>query len=202
MSDRPVAPWLWRGGVGLLVLVVAVGVTLIIALALGANSPRPLRTPDWKAADLPLTLEAPSDATVQQLLGQSYGDLTLEVEMVPLPGSEMSEYGLIYRAQDTTHYYAFVVGSDGYYAVLRVAGEETVELADWHLFPHVHRGLQANRLRVACSGTVCDFFLNDEYATTIEDTVWLEGDVGLWARGSEGEGVSVQCQSARVWAGE
>jgi hypothetical protein len=206
MSDRPVAPWLWRGGVGLLALVVAIGAALVIALALGLNSPRPLRPPDWETSNLPLVLEAPSNTTAQRLLGRSCADLTLEIEMTPLPGPNPSEetyavpreYGLVYRAQDNDHYYAFVIGSDGYYAILQVA-EEIVTLVDWQQYPHIHRGLQTNRLRVACTGATCDCFINDEYATTIEDSSWLEGDVGLWVRGCDGGSTTVKFHSARVW---
>ena len=168
MSEQPIAPWLWRSGVGLLALVVAVGAILVIALALGFNSPRPLRSPDWEAADLPLVQEAPSNATARRLMGRSYADLTLEIEMAPLPSGDpgLVEYGLIYRAQDTDYYYAFVVGSDGYYGVLRMAGEEETQLVEWQLFPHIHRDRQANRLRVACAGswTLVQPFLDDPLA--------------------------------------
>jgi hypothetical protein len=201
MSEQPMAPWLWRSGVGLLASVVVIGGILLIALALGFNSPRPLRTPDWEAADLPQVLHAPSNGTARQLLGQSYADLTLEIEMAPLSSGDpgVVEYGLIYRAQDIDHYYAFVVGSDGYYGVLRVAREEETQLVEWQLFPHIHRDGRTNRLRAACADSACDFFINDEYATTAEDGVWLEGDVGLWARGFDGTSAAVQFQSARVW---
>ena len=201
MSEQPIAPWLWRSGVGLLASVVVIGAILVTALALGFNSPRPLRSPDWEAANLPLVLEAPSNATARRLLGQSYADLTLEIEMAPLSSSEpgLVEYGLVYRAQDADNYYAFVVGSDGYYGVLRIEEKEETQLVEWQLFPHIHRDGQANRLRVACAGDACDFFVNDEYATTVEDNVWLDGDVGLWARGFAGGSAIVRFQSARVW---
>jgi hypothetical protein len=201
MSEQTIAPWPWRSGVGLLALVVAVGAILVIALVLGFNSPHPLRSPDWEAADLPLVLKAPPNTTARRLLGRSYADLTLEIEMAPLSRADpdLIEYGLIYRAQDTDHYYAFVIGSDGYYGVLRMAGEEETQLVEWQLFPHIHRDGQANRLRVTCTGSACDFLINDEYATTVEDSMWLEGDVGLWARGFDGASAAVQLQSARVW---
>lgn len=193
--------WLWYGGVGLLSLILLVGLVLVVALLIGLNSPRPIRPPDWQAADLPTTLEAASNATTENLLGQSYDDFTLEVEAIPLVASDsgFNGYGLVYRAQDAAHYYAFAVGGDGYYAVLRIDGDEEMSLVDWQQFPHVHRGQQANRLRVACQDTTCRFYINDEYATTVEDDTWLEGDVGLWVRSFEKEPVSVQFESVRVW---
>jgi hypothetical protein len=193
--------WLWRGGVGLLILILTVGLALVVALLLGLNTPRPIRSPDWQAGDLPITLEAPPNTTAVRLMERSYNDFTLEVETIPLsgPDSGFNGYGLVYRAQDNTHYYAFAVGDDGYYAVLQIEGEEEVALVDWQQFPHVQRGIQTNRLRVACAGTTCRFYINDEYATIVEDAAWLEGNVGLWARSSEKEPVSLQFESVRVW---
>jgi hypothetical protein len=191
--------WLWRGAVGLMVLILAVGLALVVALLLGLNSPRPARPPDWQAAGLPLALEAAPNEAALELLGQSYDNFTLEIEAAPLSGPGFNGYGLIYRAQDDVHYYAFAVGSDGYYAVLQVDGDEETPLVAWQQFPHVHRGVGANRLRVACAGTTCRFYINDEYATTVEDGTWLAGDVGLWVHSFAGEVVAVQFEGARVW---
>jgi hypothetical protein len=193
--------WLWHSGVGLLVLILTIGLLLVVALLLGLNSPRPMRPPDWQVADLPVILETAPSATTENLLGRNYDDFTLEVEAIPLsgPDSGFDGYGLIYRAQDGAHYYAFAVGSDGYYTVLRIDGDEEVSLVDWQQFPHVRRDRQANRLRVACEGTTCRFYINDEYATTVEDATWLEGEMGLWVRSFEKEPISAQFESVRVW---
>ena len=196
---QPVDRWLWRGGVALLALVAIVGTALVIALALGFNSPHPLHPPDWEAADLPLTLKAPPGATSVELLGRSCDNFTLEVEAVPLSTSGLDGYGLVYRAQDDAHYYAFAIGSDGYYAILRVSRSEETALVEWQQFPHVRRGLQTNRLRVACAGTSCDFFINDERAATVEDDTWLAGSAGLWARSLDDSAVTVRFERARVW---
>jgi len=194
--------WLWTGTLGLMALALAGALALIVALALGWNSPRPIRAPDWEASGLPLHLKASQGETATLLLGYPSSDFTLEVEAIPLsgPDSDFNGYGLVYRAQDATHYYAFAVGSDGYYAVLRVVGDEETTLVDWQQFPHVHRDQQANRLRVACAGAICRFYINDEYATTVEDDTWPAGDVGLWARGFGNGGVTVQFLNARAWA--
>ncbi|MBN1976285.1 MAG: hypothetical protein JW918_02690 [Anaerolineae bacterium] len=193
--------WLWRGGVGLLILILAVGLALVMALLMGFNSPRPIRPPDWQAADSPLTLEAAPHTTAVKLLGRSCDDFTLEIEAALISdlGSGFNGYGLVYRAQDDARYYVFTAGSDGYYAVLRVDGIEETPLVSWQQFTHVHRGVQANRLRADCAGTACNLYINDEYATTVEDGTWLDGDVGLWTRSFEDSAVTVRFKNARVW---
>lgn len=185
--------------VALLAAVMVVG--LIVALALGWNSPRPLGAPDWEAADLPHRMAVAPDTTSLKLLGHPSGDFTLEVTVLPLtePGRDFYNFGLVYRAQDRSHYYAFALGTDGYYAVLRVDGDRVEPLIPWQQFPHIRRGQQQNRLLAACSGAACTFRINDEYAATIEDDRWLSGDVGLWGQ-SAAKRVMLEFKDARTWA--
>jgi hypothetical protein len=193
--------WLRQGLIGSITVVLIGALGLILALALGWNSPRPTRPPDWQAPGLPLDLEAPAQETFLELLNHPGGDFTLEVEATPLYGPEsgFNGYGLVYRAQDTTHYYTFAVGSDGYYAVLRIASGDETPLAEWQQFPHVHRRQEPNRLRVTCAGTICHFYINDEYAVAVEDDTWLNGDVGLWVRSFGDEHVGIRFLSASTW---
>jgi hypothetical protein len=189
--------------VGLVTAALAAALLLIAALALGWNDPRPRRAPDWEDPAQPRRLAAAANRTSLALLGQPAGNLAFEVVARPLTGPESGfyGYGLAYRAQDPTRYYAFAVGGDGYYAVLRTDGSDEVPLVTWQQFPHIQRGLGQNRLRVDCAGASCDFTINDEYAATVEDDTWLTGDVGLWARSYEEE-VAVQFRSARLWTSD
>jgi hypothetical protein len=191
---------LWNAALTLISLALVAALALIVALALGWNSPRPNRPPDWEASGLPRRLVASPGRTAVALLGYPGSDLTLEVEALPLASPDFNGYGLVYRAQDEGHSIAFAVGSDGYYAVLRVTGDEETPLVDWQQFPHIHRGQQANRLRVACAGPTCRFFINDEYATTVEDDTWLAGDVGLWVHSFQDADVAIQFRDVRAWA--
>ena len=198
-TSVPLTHRLWNLALGLMALALAVGVALVAALALGWNNPRPTHLPDWRPAGLPLSLITTSDRDTVTLLGWPSGDFTLEAEALPLSGPTFNGYGLVYRAQDTDHYYAFAVGSDGYYAVLRIAEGEETPLVDWQQFPHIRRGHQANRLRVICSSSTCRFYVNDEYATNTEDDTWSTGDVGLWVRSFSEESVAVQFTDVRAW---
>lgn len=187
----------------ILSLAALLSAALIAALALGWNDPRPGRPADWTDPSLPRRLEAASEATTVSFLRQPHQDFTLEILAEPLaaPESGFYGYGLVYRAQDTAHYYAFAVGGDGYYAVLRVDGAQEVALVPWQQFPHIRRGRQPNRLRVTCAGAVCEFAINDEYAATVEDGTWISGDVGFWVRAFD-EAAAFQFSAARLWASE
>ena len=199
-NDQSALPyWLWYGGVGSIATALAGALALIITLAVGWNDPRPTRPFDWEAPGLPLRLEAPSNDTAVTLLDYSNSDFTLEMEATPTSGPDFNGYGLVYHAQDETHYTVFAAGSDGYYAVLRVAGNVETSLVDWQQFPHVHRGEQGNRLRATCAGPTCHFYVNDEYATSIGDDIGATGTVGLWARSFGDDEVTVEFVNIRAW---
>jgi hypothetical protein len=193
------ARWLWNGGLGLMALALTTGIVLVVVLTLGWNNPRPGRSPDWQAPALPLSLEARANESVLLLLNHPDSEFTFEVEMILLSGLDFDGYGLAYRAQDAVRYYVFAIGSDGYYAVLRVEEDVETVLVSWQRFPHVRRGWQANQLRVTCVGPTCRFYVNDEHAATVEDSTWLTGDVGLWVRSFGGEDVTVEFTNVRTW---
>ncbi len=174
---------------------------LIGALALGWNTPRPGRPPDWEAPGLPRRVEAARPGPSVLLFDRPGSDFTLGVTARPLPGrdSGLDGYGLVYRAQDADHYYAFAVGPDGYYAVLKRDGGDVIPIVPWQQFPHVRRGPQPNRFLITCVGASCAFRINDEYATTVEDDRWLSGDVGLWVSSFGGE-AAAEYSVARLWA--
>lgn len=199
---RPVSRWLWNTLLGAIALTLAAALVLIVALALGWNNPRPVAPPNWQhPGPSPRLVALPGEDAVA-LLGFSGDDLTLEAEARPISGPAFNGYGLVCRAQDTAHYIVFAVSGDGYYAVLRVTGDEETALVDWQQFPHIRRGRQPNRLRVACIGPTCRFYINDEYATAVDDGTRLAGKFGLWARSFEEEDIAVQFRDVRAWVEE
>ena len=200
-GEPPVSRWVWNSLLGLATLALAGMLALIIALASGWNNPRPAGPPDWRAPSLPLHLHSTPGETTMMLLNHPCSDFTVEVEAAPSSSSELdlNGYCLIYRALDADHYFAFAVGSDGYYVILRTTEEEQVALADWQQFPHIRRGQHTNRLRVTCAKSLCQFYINDEYVTSVEDSAWLAGDVGLWAWSLGDQSTAIQFVSLSVW---
>lgn len=184
-----VASWLWEHlllATGLIVLVILV---LVAGLTRGWNSPRPRGRPDWEAQILPRRLDVAPNCPSVALFDQRGSDFAFEglIQPTKLPKSALVDYGLIYRAQDIDNHYAFLIGADGYYAVMKVEGGRRTALVPWQQFPHIRQGLERNRLLVSCAGPVCTFRINDEYAVTVEDDRWVSGNLGIGAESPEGE---------------
>lgn len=216
ITREPRVPrWLWLGNLSLMIAVLAVGLGLAVALALGWRSLSPHRTPDWTVADLVWTRHGAGTSEVSgdgyhMLLTQPHqqawavgepfiADFDLALQVRSLMGSEDVGCGLLYRYQDAANHYVFAIGGDGTYSIGIVKQGELIPLREWQPWPHVHRGAAANRLRVRCQGTLCRFYVNDEFTAEIVDDTFLAGHTGLWAESFSDEGLEVIFEEVQVW---
>ena len=92
-----------------------------------------------------------------------FADFDLAVTGSAVAGPENNGYGVIYRLQDRSNYYTFMVSSDGYYQVTRVVNGDVTELSTWIESPVVNMGIGAvNRLRVVARGDQFEFYVNEQ----------------------------------------
>jgi hypothetical protein len=174
--------WLWQGVLLLLTLALAGALALALALGAGWNAPHPAEPPAWRPPNpLTLTVRPPTEQAVR-LVGTVNPTFALEASATPLAGAEFNGYGLVFRAEGEERYAVFAVGSDGYLAVLRVEDGAVTPALNWQSFPHVRRGREPNRLRVACAGGMCRFWVNDEVVAALEDDFGTGAGVGVWVR--------------------
>ncbi|HHH42220.1 MAG TPA: hypothetical protein ENK56_09500 [Chloroflexi bacterium] len=213
---------------GGLVLALGLGLLLALALALGWRRPTLPRPPDWQATfssdegwqqggsvqarcdeDLCL-LALPNPAQQGWLVGGPiWRDLEIEVTITPLAGLGSADYGLLLqRTEPPFTTLLFLIGDDGYVSIWRSQGESTADalrspthwapLHPWQEWPHVRRGMTANRLRVRCQEMRCRFFVNDEFTAEVEGEGGKK-QVGLFLRTYEWGGLTVRFQTLRVW---
>ena len=124
---------------------------------------------------------------------KNFADTHVEVEVVKLAGDDNNDFGIICRYQDAKNFYAGLITSDGYTAIIKmsdgnyhVLGHETM-IAN----PAVNRGDKKNLIRFDCVGQELTLYVNDlpvEYQT---DTQWVSGDVGLLAGSFDAPGVRI-----------
>jgi len=199
----------------LLAAVLAVGLGLATALALGWRSPIPRRAPDWTNTDLlwrqygdgsakitddgyQVRLHEP-DQRAWAVTNQPVTNFELEVDVHSLGPSGDVGYGVLYRYQDLSNTYLFAIGSDGYYTIAVVRNGALFPLHAWQQWPHVRRGVATNRLRVGCQRTLCRFYINGEFTAEITDDTFLSGAVGLWAESFSDNTLEVVFNRMRLW---
>jgi hypothetical protein len=89
-------------------------------------------------------------------------------------------YGLMFRVQDASNYYAFVIDCDGQYRFLRYVSGAATPLLDWTATPVIERGTQsANTLAVTARGEMFEFAINGSRLATASDGLFAGGRFGL-----------------------
>jgi hypothetical protein len=115
--------------------------------------------------------------------GLNLEDASVEVQAARIGGPADNRFGLVCRYQDGGTYYAFLVSSDGYYAIYKnLAGEVTLLDMPGMLPDERLQGAQGDLLlRITCRGEELALWVNGELIAERQDSAIRRGDVGLLA---------------------
>lgn len=125
--------------------------------------------------------------------GLNFGDVRVEVDLVPYTGPVENKMGLLCRYRDDQNFYFFVISADGYYALGKVyKGEQSLVGQDAMRYSSaIQQGVALNHLRADCDGNTLRFYINDAPVALVEDDSLVEGDVGLLVGTFEEGGLDV-----------
>jgi hypothetical protein len=117
--------------------------------------------------------------------GLRHADFSLELDMWDNSDSLAGDaaQGVIFRAQDASHFYAVLVDPrKGDYAVRKLSGDDGwSDIVAWEASPLVQRQSQINRLRVDAARDDFTIYLNGEQLATFSDSSYAGGGFGLLA---------------------
>jgi hypothetical protein len=115
--------------------------------------------------------------------GQSFSDVSVEVDATKAAGPDNNDFGVICRYQDTQNFYSFLISSDGYYAIMKYSGGDSQILgADAMLSTDaVQQGAATNHIRADCAGENLSLYANGQLLHSASDSEFASGDVGLMA---------------------
>jgi hypothetical protein len=131
----------------------------------------------------------------------NYSNFTFQVQMNIINGGCG---GLVFRADNTSFkLYTFVVCTDGTYGLLSYTSAGGTWLINPTSFAAIHTNLnQANVLAVVASGNKFDLYVNLEHITSVNDSTYNHGQIGVVAvvvgQGDQ-SGVEVAFSNAKVW---
>jgi len=207
---------LWRASLFVFLLGSALGLGLVVALALGWRSPTPRRPPDWKPAGSDWVHQGAGqsqtvDGVYQLALdkpnqlgwavgGPSLSHFYLKADLRSLTAGQDNGYGLVYRYQDPANYHLFAVGGDGNYAIIAVVDGRRQALRPWQPWPHVRRGAACNRLRVECRAASCRFYVNGEFTAEVDHGAAEAGQAGVFAQTFSDGHLTLVCEGLRLWS--
>jgi hypothetical protein len=121
-----------------------------------------------------------------------YSDSRVEVDVARLEGPDSNRAGIICRLSGEQFYF-FVISSDGYYAVGRTNGLESVLLGQEQMQSsnNINTGMALNHLRADCIGDQLTVYINGFPVAKVTDGTLASGEVGLLAGTFDEGGVDI-----------
>ena len=113
--------------------------------------------------------------------GLKFSDVQVEVDVTKLGGPEDNFYGVICRYKDGSNFYILAISSDGYYGMIKVK-DGTLDLLganDMQPNEMIIQGNATNHLRADCVTDTLALYANGQLLTSVQDSDFKTGDVGL-----------------------
>ena len=122
---------------------------------------------------------------------KDFHDVRVEAAVFRLSGSAENRAGPICRYQNGDYYF-FVISNDGFYAIGKFIGGQTLLLGQTSMQSSDFIQMQAvNHLRADCIGDTLTFYVNYNEVASAQDTDFANGDVGVLAGAFSQAGVDV-----------
>jgi len=111
-----------------------------------------------------------------------YTDFSYKLKVKRVSGSTTEVIGCLFRGVDTKNTYAFAITTSGSYFLLLVYGDQDTELVPLTSSPYINTGLNTwNTLQVICMGPNIALYANGHLLTTVVDSTFTSGKVGVAA---------------------
>lgn len=132
--------------------------------------------------------------------GLDLADVHLQVESTRISGPVDNRYGVICRYQDENNYYAFLLSTDGYYAIVKMQEGQTIVLGTETMQPaqELLTGYPTHYIEAVCQGQQLTLQVNGRELASVMDSSFSSGDVGLIAGAFSEAGVEILFDNFQV----
>jgi hypothetical protein len=157
--------------------------------------------------------------------GKSFTDVRVEVDATKARGPDDNDIGVICRYKsvddfhlanitnvsysgenktvldEMNHFYFFIITSDGFYGIGKTVGNDTVYIGQDELLPSdgIKTGRATNHIRADCIGPELSLYVNGVLLTTVTDSDFYNGDVGLMAGAYDTPGTDIHFDNFVVY---
>ena len=126
--------------------------------------------------------------------GLSFENVIIEVDATKGGGPDDNSFGIFCRMDEEANgFYYFVISSDGYYGIGKVAGERSLLLDAEAMQPSefIRQGYAQNHIQAGCVGDYLSLAVNGIKIAETRDQDYHSGKVGLLAGSFETPGVDI-----------
>jgi hypothetical protein len=130
----------------------------------------------------------------------TFSDFFLEITASPNLCKELDEYGVLFRVSPANDYYRFSLSCNGQIRVDRIISGQASSPQPWILSGAVPPGAPSSSvLGISAVGGVMKFFVNGQYQFSIQDPLLTTGGVGVFARSTNNQAVTVNFSNLTVY---
>lgn len=134
------------------------------------------------------------------LPGLKLSNVRIQVESASIGGPVDNRFGIVCRYQDADNYYAFLISTDGYYGVLKMAAGQPELLGAEEMQRHtrLEPGKLTYFLEAECNQSTLILRIDGAEITRLEDDSLTKGDVGLFAGTFQEPGAEILFDNFKV----
>ena len=124
---------------------------------------------------------------------QHFSDVNIRVDAAKVGGPEDSYFGIICRFQDLDNYYFLIISSNGRYGIGKSVDGKPSFIGQDHMLYHdnIHRGEAGNLIQALCVENRLALFANDIQLAMVEDSTFIDGNVGLLVGNADDPGANI-----------
>jgi hypothetical protein len=129
-----------------------------------------------------MELRETNDTRVELFPHLNYGQFSLTMDILDYSDAKTgnASQGVVFRARDSTHYYAALMDSrNQQFAIRKLDGTTWSDLLAWKPAEVIKTKDAHNILRVDASGDTFTAYVNDEMVGTAQDSAYTKGQFGL-----------------------
>jgi hypothetical protein len=112
---------------------------------------------------------------------ENFIDTRIEVDATKNGGPDDNAFGIICRYTDVNKFYYGMIGSDGYYSIMKMTNDKGKFLGRDSMLQSdkINQGAITNHIRFDCVGSTLTLYVNGFQIDQQTDTDYTTGDVGL-----------------------
>lgn len=120
------------------------------------------------------------DVPIWSVRSNPYQDVQLEVDALDIDNGNGGYWGLVCRHTGGANFYAFVIGSDGFFGIAKKGGGSFTFLKQGGAPIEANISSDdVNHIRADCIGNTLSLYANGVLLAEVQDKEYLKGDVGM-----------------------
>jgi len=133
--------------------------------------------------------------------GKLFTDTHIEVSTMPVSGPFENQMGIICRLVNDQNFYFFTISSDGFFGIGKMINGKANLISNTEMQKQnaILTGNQINILRADCIGNTLTMYINNVLVSSVKDSEFSSGDVGILAGTSEKTGADIYFDNFMVF---